>query len=237
MGKRCGTGWCRLLSAPATFLAKTPDLQGIKHLYKQRVKMLVIADTGDTPQDAPAPRRILADWPSPIVHVNRDPGEALPYPAFSIEKDFTWAPKHPFTAACRAFQPMPCDAPRMGHGRHAPRRPPRPGLVRNRAHQGHNQSGHSQTRPRPKGQSPAGLHRTGQCTATQTPATPRQATCLITKHETPQPQAAREYSQSPGCAEQARGFSPPTPSAAYSESSPVPPDRQATAQPPPCRTA
>ena len=46
-----------------------------------------------------------------IVTVGTEVGEALPYPAASIEKDFSWAPAHPFVDAYRAFKPMPYDAP------------------------------------------------------------------------------------------------------------------------------
>jgi hypothetical protein len=99
-----------ILSAPATCLARTLNLQGVKDLYKQRVKMLVIVDAVDQ-QDPSALSRILSDWPTPIVHVPRELGEVLQYPATSIEKDFSWTAKHPVADACRAFQPMPYNAP------------------------------------------------------------------------------------------------------------------------------
>jgi hypothetical protein len=99
-----------VLSAPATYLAKTLDLQGTKELFKQRVRNLVVVDSGMR-QDVPAMRRILAEWPSPIVFCGREVGEALPFPATSIEKDFAWAPSNPVVDAYRAFKPMPYDAP------------------------------------------------------------------------------------------------------------------------------
>jgi hypothetical protein len=100
-----------ILSAPATYLAKTFDLQGTKDLYKQRVRMLVIVDAGMPTQDVPAMRRVLAEWPGPIVFCGHEVGRALPYPAASIEKDFAWAPANPIVDAYRAYKPMPYDAP------------------------------------------------------------------------------------------------------------------------------
>jgi len=102
-----------VLSAPATYLAKTLDLQGTKEIYKQRLKMLVVVDTGEggIRQDVPAIRRVIAEWPGPLVYCGKDIGEALPFPAASIDKDFAWAPANPVTDAYRAYKPMPYDAP------------------------------------------------------------------------------------------------------------------------------
>jgi hypothetical protein len=99
-----------VLSAPATYLAKTFDIQGTKELYQKRVKMLMIVDSG-TAQDVPALRRLLAEWPSPIVFCGKEMGTALRFPAASIETGFAWAPANPIVDAYRAFQPMPYDAP------------------------------------------------------------------------------------------------------------------------------
>ncbi|MDQ1473802.1 MAG: hypothetical protein QOJ99_5282 [Bryobacterales bacterium] len=102
-----------ILSAPATYLAKTFDLQGTKEIYKQRVRMLVVVEAGEggVRQDVPALRRVLAEWPGPIVYCGKEIGEALPFPAASIERDFGWAPTNPVTDAYRAYKAMPYDAP------------------------------------------------------------------------------------------------------------------------------
>jgi hypothetical protein len=102
-----------VLSAPATYLAKTLDLQGTKEIYKQRVRMLVIVDTGEggVRQDVPALQRVLNDWPGPVVYCGKEVGEALPFPAASIDKDFAWAPANPVIDAYRAYKTMPYDAP------------------------------------------------------------------------------------------------------------------------------
>jgi len=99
-----------VLSAPATYLAKSLDLLGTKELYKERVKRLVIVD-GAPQQDVAALRKVLAEWPTPIFFCGREVGEALPFPAASLTKEFAWADAHPVVDAYRAFRPMPYDAP------------------------------------------------------------------------------------------------------------------------------
>lgn len=100
-----------ILSAPATYLAKSLDLQGVKELYKERVKRLVIVDAGATRQDAAALKRVESEFPSPIVWCKAETGEALLFPGARVETDFAWAPAHPVVDAYRAYKPMPYDAP------------------------------------------------------------------------------------------------------------------------------
>lgn len=99
-----------LLSSPATHLAKVLNLLGTRDLIVAKVKLLVICDSGDK-QDAAALRQILTDWPTPIVYFGPEIGVAVPYPATSIEKDFSWSTAHPVIDAYRACHPMPYDAP------------------------------------------------------------------------------------------------------------------------------
>jgi hypothetical protein len=99
-----------ILSARATYLAKSLDLEGVKDLYKQRVKMLVVVDSGE-PQDVAAMRKVLAEFPSPIVFCGKEVGDALPFPGNSIDKDFAWAPAHPVVDAYHAFRPGTYDFP------------------------------------------------------------------------------------------------------------------------------
>jgi hypothetical protein len=100
-----------VLSAPATYLAKSLDLYAVKELYIERVKRLVIVDCGEPQRDVPALRRILAEWPTPIVYCGKEVGESLPFPGAPMESGFAWAPAHPVVDAYRAFKPMPYDAP------------------------------------------------------------------------------------------------------------------------------
>lgn len=90
-----------ILSAPATSLAKSLDIQGAKDLFKERVKMLLIVD----PRDTPAMRRVMAEFPAPIVLCGKEIGDALPYPAAAIVEH------HPVFDAYTAYRPMPYDAP------------------------------------------------------------------------------------------------------------------------------
>ena len=61
-------------------------------------------------KDPAALRRVLSDWPTPVVFCPQSVGEAILYPADSIEKDYIWAPAHPVVDAYRAYRPMPYDS-------------------------------------------------------------------------------------------------------------------------------
>ena len=69
------------------------------------------AETARSRATSPPRKRLFAEWPTPIVAVGSEVGDALPYPGASIEKDFAWAPAHPVVDAYRALKPMPYDAP------------------------------------------------------------------------------------------------------------------------------
>ncbi len=56
-------------------------------------------------------RKLLADWPAPIVMAGLELNEALPFPGASVDTIHGWAPNHPVVDAYRAFKPMPYDAP------------------------------------------------------------------------------------------------------------------------------
>jgi len=56
-------------------------------------------------------RRLLADWPAPIVMAGAELSEALPFPGASAETGFAWTPNHPIVDAYRASRAMPYDAP------------------------------------------------------------------------------------------------------------------------------
>jgi len=107
-----------VLAGPATNLVQVMDLPGGLDLIKRKVKLLVLA-AGSYPDgrvdfrvkaDVPAAKRLLAEWPAPIVAAGTEVGDGLPFPGSSIEKDFAWAPAHPIVDAYQAFQPMPYDA-------------------------------------------------------------------------------------------------------------------------------
>ena len=108
-----------VLAGPATNLVKVLDLPGSADLIKRKVRFLAVA-AGSYPEgradfhiktDVAAAKRLFAEWPTPIVAAGAEIGALLPFPASSIEKDFTWSPDHPIVDAYRAFQTMPYDAP------------------------------------------------------------------------------------------------------------------------------
>ena len=86
-----------VLAGPPASLARVLELPGGKELVARKVKSLTVA--------GPAPAKFLADWPTPIVAVPRQVGEALPFPASAMEKELAWAPAHPIVDAWRANHP------------------------------------------------------------------------------------------------------------------------------------
>jgi len=109
-----------VLAGPATNLAALLDMPGVKKLIAAKVQRLVIAG-GAFPSGAPDPnfradvpavRKVLAEWPTPIVAAGQEVGAALPFPGASIDKEFEEAmPGNPVARAYRAYQAMPYDAP------------------------------------------------------------------------------------------------------------------------------
>lgn len=99
-----------VLSAPATWLAKSLDLLGTRELYQARVKRLVVVEAG-VGGDLAALRRILAEWPTPVVVVPRELGDQLLFPGANLDTAFGWTPSHPVADAYKAFKAMPYDAP------------------------------------------------------------------------------------------------------------------------------
>ncbi len=103
-----------LVDGPLTSTAELLELYGAKPQITSKVKYAVIVDSG-VKQDIPAARKFFAEWPTPIYVVSSEVGDAIPYPAASIEKDFAWATTgHPIIDAYKAFKPMPYDAPAPG---------------------------------------------------------------------------------------------------------------------------
>jgi hypothetical protein len=108
-----------VLAGPATGLVRILGLYRSGPQIAAKCKQLVVA-AGSFPAGPPDPgiksdvaaaRKLFAEWPTPLVAVGAEVGEALPYPGSSIEKDFAWSPAHPVADAYRALKPMPYDAP------------------------------------------------------------------------------------------------------------------------------
>lgn len=108
-----------VLAGPATNLVNTLRLPGVSDLIAAKVRTLVVMggaypDGGpeaNIKADIPAAKKLMAEWPTPIVACGRDAGDAVLFPAASIDKDFAWSQAHPLVDAYKAYKPMPYDAP------------------------------------------------------------------------------------------------------------------------------
>ena len=108
-----------VLAGPATGVVRILGLYRSGPQITAKCRELVVAagaypagaPDGTIKSDVAAAKRLFAEWPTPIVAVGSEVGDALPYPGASIEKDFAWAPAHPVVDAYRALKPMPYDAP------------------------------------------------------------------------------------------------------------------------------
>jgi hypothetical protein len=108
-----------VLAGPATGVVRLLGLYRSGPQITAKCRELVVA-AGSFPagqpeatikNDVTAARKLFAEWPTPIVAVGSEIGDALPYPGSSIEKDFAWSPVHPVVDAFRAYKAMPYDAP------------------------------------------------------------------------------------------------------------------------------
>jgi hypothetical protein len=106
-------------TGPATNLAALLKYPAVLPLITARARMLVVA-AGSYPEGKPEPgiqadiaaaKKVFAEWPTPIIAVGNEVGEAIPFPGASIETNFAWSPAHPVADAYRAHKPMPYDAP------------------------------------------------------------------------------------------------------------------------------
>ena len=96
----------------ATNLSQLLILHDTVPLIAAKVKMLVIADKGFG-TDVAAAKRVLAEWPTPIVLCDSKSAEGLSFPGQCIDKAFSYVPVHPIAEAYRAYKPMHYDAPAL----------------------------------------------------------------------------------------------------------------------------
>ena len=108
-----------VVTGPLTNLVRALALPGNKEMIAAKIGALILG-AGDfsgnaidprIKADVPAARRIFAEWPTPIVVIGREAGDAMPYPGGSIATDFAWATTHPIVEAWKASKPMPGDVP------------------------------------------------------------------------------------------------------------------------------
>jgi inosine-uridine nucleoside N-ribohydrolase len=106
----------------AALLVSGPDgaspLSGAR-LVAQKVRLLS-AMAGHFPAgapeynvktDVPAAQKVFHEWPAPIVFSGFEIGQALLFPAASIDADFAWVRDHPVAEAYRSYMRMPYDRP------------------------------------------------------------------------------------------------------------------------------
>jgi hypothetical protein len=62
-------------------------------------------------QDLPSARKLASAWPTPIVWSGFEFGISVPFPAFSIEHDFSYVPHHPAAEAYCLYNPPPHERP------------------------------------------------------------------------------------------------------------------------------
>jgi len=98
-----------IVAGPLSNVAAAMALPDMAELAPKRVRALVLsASAEELRSDLPAARKILADWPTPLVLVDA-PG--VVFPGGELESRFAWAMNSPVREAYRAYQPMPYDAP------------------------------------------------------------------------------------------------------------------------------
>lgn len=103
----------------STNLARLLDSPGGKELVKKKVKLLsVMAGDFATPKpeynvriDIDAASKLIREWPTGVVFSGFEIGNAILYPAVSIERDFAYVDRHPVADAYRAYKKMPYDRP------------------------------------------------------------------------------------------------------------------------------
>lgn len=109
------TNAARLLDSPADDWSPLPG----RELVAKKVRLLsmmagMFSQTGRQKEynvfiDLPAAQKIFAEWPTPIVTSGFEVGQAIKYPATSIERDFSYVTHHPLREAYALYQKMPYD--------------------------------------------------------------------------------------------------------------------------------
>ncbi len=106
----------------ARLLDSRPDQIGSlggAQLVARKVRLLV-AMAGHFPPaepeynvatDIPSAQKVFGEWPTPVVFSGFEIGQALLFPATSIERDFSWIGDHPVVDAYRNYMRMPYDRP------------------------------------------------------------------------------------------------------------------------------
>lgn len=103
-----------ILAGPATNLAAALEFRGMKELIAAKSKYLVFAGgsfAGGSPEanvkaDVAAARKVLAEWPNPVIAAGAEVGDAFEFPGAVVDKD--WAANvadHPVAEMYKAWKP------------------------------------------------------------------------------------------------------------------------------------
>ena len=107
----------------STNFAKLLASQGGRELVAKKVRLLsTMAGHFPAPSeerkaeynvkiDIPAATKVFRDWPTAVVASGWEIGEAVKYPAVSIEQDYNYVKHHPVVDAYRHYKQMPYDRP------------------------------------------------------------------------------------------------------------------------------
>jgi hypothetical protein len=108
----------------AALLETGPDENsklGGAELVRQKVKFLSVMAGSfkmkerfheyNVTQDLSASKKLAPNWPTPIVWSGFEIGIAVPFPAISIERDFSYVAHHPAAEAYCLYEPPPHERP------------------------------------------------------------------------------------------------------------------------------
>lgn len=101
----------------STNLARLLDAPGGRELAARKVKLLSLMAgdfTGGGPEynvkeDIASAQKLAAEWPGAMVWSGFEVGRRIRFPARSIERDFSWAPRHPVVDGYKLYMPFPYD--------------------------------------------------------------------------------------------------------------------------------
>jgi hypothetical protein len=108
-----------VLAGAATGLARLLSLHGARAQIAAKVKQTVVAigaypagkPEASVVADVAAARRLFAEWPSPLVAVGSEVGDAVRFPFSRLDEGLAWSSAHPIAAACRAIGGAANDMP------------------------------------------------------------------------------------------------------------------------------
>jgi inosine-uridine nucleoside N-ribohydrolase len=110
------TNLARLLDSACDEVSNLPGSELVRRKVRLYVMMGGAFSEKPEPEynihiDAEASRKVLEEWPTPIIASGFEIGLAVTYPAESIQRDFNYTPFHPVAEAYRNYLEMPYDRP------------------------------------------------------------------------------------------------------------------------------